>query len=79
MAYKLDRDLEFLQYMDDESLDPLVQVLIRDKDGSLRFTENLSYQEIYKQYSPQHSKYWELIAEELQSFGGNSFVNIFRN
>ena len=78
MAYKLVRDLEFLQYMDDESLDPLVQVLIRDKDGSLRFTENLSYQEIYKQYSPQHSKYWELIAEELQSFGGNSFVNIFR-
>lgn len=78
MAYKLDKELEFLQYMDDKSLDSLVETLIRDKDGELRLTESITSNDLYKKFSPQHSKYWELIAGELQSFGGNSFVNIFR-
>lgn len=78
MAYRLDEDLEFLQYLDDKSLDSLVQVLIKDKDGKLRFTENLTNNDLYKIHSPQHSKYWELIGKELQSFGGNTFVNMFR-
>ena len=78
MAYKLDKELEFLQYMDDKSLDSLVETLIRDKDGKLRLTESITSNDLYKKFSPQHSKYWELIAGELQSFGGNSFVNAFR-
>ncbi|MDN5112692.1 DUF3944 domain-containing protein [Aliarcobacter butzleri] len=78
MAYKLDKELEFLQYMDDKSLDSLVETLIRDKDGELRLTESITSNDLYKKFSPQHSNYWELIAGELQSFGGNSFVNIFR-
>ncbi|MGJ0336764.1 DUF3944 domain-containing protein [Aliarcobacter cryaerophilus] len=78
MAYKLDQDLEFLQYMGSESLDSLVEILIRDKDGELRFTESITSNDLYKRFVPQHSNYWELIAEELQSFGGNSFVNVFR-
>ena len=78
MAYKLDKELEFLQYMDDKSLDSLVETLIRDKDGELRLTESITSNDLYKKFSPQHSKYWELIAGELQSFGGNSFVNAFR-
>ena len=78
MAYKLDKELEFLQYMDDKSLDSLVETLIRDKDGQLRLTESITSNDLYKKFSPQHSIYWELIAGELQSFGGNSFVNVFR-
>lgn len=78
MAYKLDQDLEFLQYMGSESLDSLVEILIRDKDGELRFTESITSNDLYKRFVPQHSNYWELIAAELQSFGGNSFVNVFR-
>jgi len=78
MSYKLDKELEFLQYMDDKSLDSLVETLIRDKDGQLRLTESITSNDLYKHYSPQHSKYWELIAGELQSFGGNSFANVVR-
>lgn len=78
MAYKLDKELEFLQYMDDKSLDSLVETLIRDRDGNLRLTECITSNDLYKKFSPQHSNYWELIAGELQTFGGNSFVNVFR-
>lgn len=78
MSYKLDRELEFLQYMDDKSLDSLVETLIKDKDGELRLTESITSNDLYKKFAPQHSKYWELIAEELQSFGGNTFANVFR-
>jgi uncharacterized protein YaaW (UPF0174 family) len=78
MAYRLDEDLEFLQYLDDKSLDLLVEVLIKNKDGELRLTENITCDVLYKTYSPQHSKYWELIGEEIQTFGGNTLVNVVR-
>lgn len=78
MAYRLDEDLEFLQYLDDKSLDLLVEVLIKDKDGKLRLTEKITCDVLYKTYSPQHSKYWELIGEEIQTFGGNTLVNLVR-
>ena len=78
MAYKYDNDLEFLKECTDESLDTLVETLIRDKDGELRFTESITINSMYKSYSPNHSKYWGLIAEEIQTFGGNSFANLFR-
>jgi len=78
MAYRLDEGLEFLQYIDDKSLDTLVEILIRDKDGKLRYTETITNNELYKKHSPNHSKYWEVIAGELQTFGGNTFVNVLR-
>lgn len=78
MAYRLDEDLEFLQYLDDKSLDLLVEVLIKNKDGKLRLTENITSNDLYKINNPQHSKYWELIGEEIQTFGGNTFVNVIR-
>jgi len=78
MAYKLDEDLEFLQYCNNDSLDILVETLIKDQDGERRITEELTVKDNYKQHNPNHSMYWEEIAEEIQTFGGNSFVNIFR-
>jgi uncharacterized protein YaaW (UPF0174 family) len=78
MAYKLDEDLEFLQYCNNDSLDVLVETLIKDKDGESRTTEELTDKDNYKQHNPNHSMYWEEIGEEIQAFGGNSFVNIFR-
>ena len=32
----------------------------------------------YKRYKTQYSKYWEVIAGDLQKFGGDTFANLFR-
>ncbi|MEE8731632.1 MAG: DUF3944 domain-containing protein [Rahnella inusitata] len=78
MAYRDDADLEFLSQCSDEDLNGLVEVLIYDKDGETRWTEELSTSEDYKQYKPQHSKYWRNIAAEIQCFGGNTFATLAR-
>jgi len=78
MAYRNDGDLEFLQNLKSADLNDLVETLIYDKDGEKRYTEELSESDGYKQYNPEHIKYWQDIAEELQRFGGNSFVNVLR-
>ncbi|MCW9699013.1 MULTISPECIES: DUF3944 domain-containing protein [unclassified Avibacterium] len=78
MAYRYDPDLEFLSDCSSEELDQLVYLLTHDKDGKKRFTEELTHNNDYKRYYPQHSKYWEDIAAEIQRFGGNTFINLFR-
>lgn len=78
MGYRLDEDLEFLQYCSNESLGDLVSILTTDTDGSTRYTESLTGSEKYKKHYPNHSMYWEEIAEELQTYGGHTIVNIFR-
>ena len=32
----------------------------------------------HKRYKTQYSKYWEVIAGDLQKFGGDTFANLFR-
>ncbi|UGB01420.1 DUF3944 domain-containing protein [Leclercia sp. G3L] len=78
MAYRYDEDLEFLSKCSDEDLNGLVDCLIYDKDGETRWTEELSSNENYKKYKPQHSKYWQDIAAEIQCFGGNTFATMLR-
>ncbi|TEV83391.1 DUF3944 domain-containing protein [Escherichia coli] len=78
MAYRYDEDLEFLSKCSDAELNDLVDCLIYDKDGKKRFTEELSGNEYYKRYNPQHSKYWREIAAEIQCFGGNTFATLLR-
>ncbi|ELY2908582.1 DUF3944 domain-containing protein [Cronobacter dublinensis] len=78
MAYRYDEDLEFLSKCTDEDLNGLVECLIYDKDGETRWTEELSNNENYKKYKPQHSKYWKDIAAEIQCFGGNTFATMLR-
>lgn len=78
MAYRYDPDLEFLGSCSSKELDDLVYTLTHDKDGETRWTEFLTSNEKYKRYYPEHSKYWQEIAEEIQLFGGNSFANLFR-
>jgi len=78
MAYRHDEDLEFLKELESKDLEQLVEILIYDKDGEKRYTEELSESEGYKKYYPDHVKYWQDIVEELQRFGGNSFVNMLR-
>ncbi len=78
MAYREDRDLEFLNLMNSEDLNDLVYCLTHDKDGTLRLTEELTAQSRYKSYYPDHKKYWDLIAAEIQCFGANTFCTILR-
>ncbi len=78
MAYKYDKDLEFLKTIKSKDLDELFNVLTKDKDGDVRMTEELTNNDLVKRFYPDHQQYIELIMAELQHFGGNSFVNIFR-
>lgn len=78
MAYREDRDLDFLGKLESEDLNDLVYCLTHDKDGSPRFTEELTVSESYKRHHPDHHHYWKLIAAELQCFGANSFATMFR-
>lgn len=78
MAYKFDSDLEFLRELESEELDSLVEILTKDKDGETRISEFLTTNDLFKKFYPNHKEYVELIMNELQEFGGNSFLNLFR-
>lgn len=78
MAYRLDEDLEFLGQCTNEELNVLVETLTKDKDGEIRFSESILGNTKYQMYKPEHSQYWDLIAEEIQLFGSNSLASVFR-
>ncbi len=79
MRYRHDPDLEFLSQMKSEDMNDLVHCLAYDRDGSARFTEELTSRQRYQQLYPDHQKYWDLIAAEIQSYGANTFATILRN
>lgn len=78
MAYRYDEDLEFLQHLSSRDLDDLVYCLTHDKDGEVRWTEELTGTDEYKEYYPDHIKYWKLIAAEVQCFGANTIATVLR-
>jgi uncharacterized protein YaaW (UPF0174 family) len=78
MAYRHDPDLEFLKNVSSSDLDGFVSTLTHDKDGTVRFTETLTSSTEYKNHYPDHAKYWELAAAELQGFGANTFITLLR-
>ena len=78
MAYRNDPELAFLEKVPSPSLDLLVEILTKDKDGTPRVTEELTMQERYKESHPDHHKYWDLVAGEIQCFGANTFATIAR-
>lgn len=76
MAYRHDRDLEFMDRATHDDLQNLVYVLTHDpKDGETRWTEELSSK--LKGCDDHHYR-WQDIAGELQCFGGDTFANMFR-
>lgn len=78
MAYRYDTDLEFLGQIESRDLNDLVYCLTHDNDGTTRLTEELTTNELYKRHYPDHEKYWQLIAAEIQCFGANTFMTVFR-
>ncbi|GAA9350070.1 hypothetical protein TH0611_00890 [Helicobacter pylori] len=79
MAYRYDSDLEFLKRLSSSDLKDLFDVLVYDEDGALRMNEELTNSTEYKRYGHDYAKYPERIAEELQCYGGNTFINFFRD
>ncbi len=79
MAYKYDSDLEFLKWLSSNDLKDLFDALVYDEDGTLRMNEELTSSTEYQRYGHDYAKYPRRIAEELQHYGGNSFMNFFRN
>ena len=77
MAYRYDADLEFLRSMQSKDLNALVEILT-GKDGDRRLTEKLTANPLYKRFYPEHIEYVEEVMAELQCYGANSFITIFR-
>ncbi len=72
-------NLRFLYQASNDDLLVLCDIITKDKDGNFRLTEELSATDAYKKNYPHNIKGMlpELI-NEFSRFGGNTFVNIFR-
>ncbi len=79
MAYRYDSDLAFLKRLSSSDLKDLFDALVYDEDGTLRMNEELTNSTEYKRYGRDYAKYPTRIAEELQCYGGNTFINFFRD
>lgn len=75
MAWVFDENISpLMEIATNEDLDPLVEYI---KKSTL--TEQLTSSEEYKKFAPDHKKYSKIIETEISRFGGNSFLNFFRN
>lgn len=71
-----DKDLDFLYQCSNEQLKLLADFMLYDKDGKLRWTEEISSTQAFKLYYPHEMvKLVPTLIDELQKFGGNSFFN----
>lgn len=76
---KKDKDLMFLAHCKNHDLKRLVDIMTFDRDGSLRYTEQLTNSDAYIYCYPNRLQMiWQDIANELQRFGGNTLMNVCR-
>lgn len=68
----------------DKDLNPILEIADSDDLATLvdylktKISEDLTHHEAYKKYSPDHTRYADLIAKEIRDMGGNSFANVWR-
>ena len=75
-----DIDLEFLQNCTNADLRTLCDILTKDNEGNIRLSEKLTDTDSYYNCYPHNTKgMWQDIAAELQRFGGNTFLNLYRH
>lgn len=73
------KNLEFLAGASNEDLRVLVDYITKDKNGETRLTESLTTTNEYAKYYPTRLNCMtDAIINELQYYGGNTFMNIFR-
>jgi len=78
-----DYELNFLHDCTKDELEPLVGIILgTDDKGNIdrtgRLSSTLESSENFKKNYPDHTKYVDEMIEEIQTFGGNTFVNLFR-
>ncbi|GAA8165597.1 DUF3944 domain-containing protein [Helicobacter pylori] len=71
--------MDFLKRLSSSDLKDLFDALVYDEDGTLRMNEELTSSTEYQRCGHDYAKYPRRIAEELQRYGGNSFMNFFRD
>lgn len=73
------KNLQFLNKASNDDLRLLSDIVVRDKEGNFRLTEDLSGTDVFRNNYPLNIKGMlpELI-NELRLFGGNSIANFFR-
>lgn len=71
--------MEFLKRLSSNDLKDLFDALVYDEDGTLRMNEKLTNSTEYKRCGSDYAKYPRRIAEELQCYGSNTFINFFRD
>lgn len=78
-VYRHDPDLNLLGQCSNEELQLLVSILTTDPhDGKTRRTETLTGTPEYRLMAPDHSRYWQQIAAELQRYGANTLASLVR-
>lgn len=76
---KEDKDLVFLARCKNSDLKRLVDIMTYDRDGKVRYAEQLTNSDAYIYCYPNRLQMmWKDIANELQRFGGNTLMNIYR-
>ncbi|KDX91134.1 acidic protein MsyB [Escherichia coli] len=79
--YLNDSDLDFLQHCSEEQLANFARLLTHNEKGKTRLSSVLIRNELFKSmegHPEQHRRNWQLIAGELQNFGGDSIANKLR-
>ena len=64
---------EVFQKASNDDLHPLVEYILKAS-----MTETLSINALYERHSPDHTKYHQDILDEIKSFGGNTYANLWR-
>ncbi|WP_439252937.1 DUF3944 domain-containing protein [Pseudomonas monteilii] len=81
ITYRTDDDLAFLQYCREDDIRNLATYLMFDKDGEKRRASEIANEPAFLALRGQPDQWrrcWQLVAGELQHFGGDSIINLFR-
>lgn len=81
IRYLNDEDLDFLQHCSEDQLAELTRLLTHNEKGKARLSGTLRHNELFmamEGHPEQHRYNWQLIAGELQHYGGDSIANRLR-
>ena len=81
IKYREDPGLKFLALCENDDVSNLAQILIYDTDGEMRRTSSILTDEGFTKNLDLTNKWlksWQVVAGELQLYGGDSVVNLFR-
>ena len=81
VTYLNDDDLDFLQHCSEEQLANITRLLTHNEKGKARLSSVPNHNDLFKSmegHPEQHRRNWQLIAGELQHYGGDSIANKLR-